>query len=158
MVNNHVCLLNGKEIPNDGSYHGLQHGFDTWLAANAAPIETPTLATIQELPPHSSLCFQEVSCALVPVAPPPPRIVEITDTGELSSDEEDFNILQVFAAKKRKTAKPTKPALSIPSRTPNPAIVTLSTRSTPEVVIVPSPPSQTQHFMPQFSIQISILG
>src|SRR6266404_2356844 len=81
VFNNCIHLPNGEKIPNDGSNRGLQHGIDIWLVANATNTEAPTTTTIQELPPHTLLCFQEV--------------------GRTRKDE-DLDIFQVFATERKK--------------------------------------------------------
>lgn len=41
VLGNRLCLPKGQQILNDGTGHGLRHGIDTWLAAQAQVAPTP---------------------------------------------------------------------------------------------------------------------
>jgi hypothetical protein len=106
VIEDKICLPNGQQIPNDRTGQGLKASIDRWLTSQNPPVPAQAHIVYTPLPPPP------------PPEPhaPPARIKEVTETnilqitqvtqvqtqGQEQCEDEDLDIFQVFAAKKKK--------------------------------------------------------
>ena len=98
IINYHVCLPNGEQVPNDRTGLGVQHSLNAWLTAN--PISAQQ-SVQREAPPHSALSLEVIK----PNPPPKSFVEEVSDKeARTSSDKSSgLELLQVLAAERHQT-------------------------------------------------------